>query len=728
MIVFKRTRILHYCLINESRIALKDGFLLMKRPDNFKEHIYALLLGSAFLGVCLFTPTTASIADVLSTILVLFFGAFLPGVAFYRLLFPKLGVLENFVIGTTLGTMLLACGSALSSLFNLQVLSWLPSIICLFSYLIKKKDKIKPAIPNNGSGPIAFGTMLGLAALLPALLTTLRAQRSAWTGWWTFHVDLPFQISLVSETQARIPKVYPFASDTELRYTWLTHAVLGKWGQLSRISSFEIVLQYWPIFFSIIFPLIIASLTYRLSKNLLATALAPLAAITLHGPLIGESSYLWTEALAPYTPSRDMGTLWLCLLLHLIISCEEYSATYGRTRTSQLLAVFVAAFCLAGGKGSIAPIVVGALLISGFFYLRKSDSQKLFYAVSIAIIGGFLCSQILIVKSSGRLKFDPLSFADSLPGVGTIWPIIWGLCILMPALGLLLGLRQISHLPSIALAMVFVFPLVGVIGILSLGHPGMGQLYFLSSVIPFFGISVALLLGELWKSQQRLIILLIAISYFAVQISWKSTTTFDHKYRALLIISVAICFALGGTILCQKSQFGTKKLTLSATFLLTTTTLLGPSVSNGSTFDTGASSISTNSIHSDQLHALTWLRENSDTYQMFITNKHCIVGSVLTSDCYPRWFMATAISERRSPVEGYSYTYRNLDGPYWDPELLKVLDEFIVAPTESVRENLINSDISWIYIDTNFPYSKDLANFATLKFDSEQAKIFELSR
>jgi MFS family permease len=454
--------------------------------------------------------------------------------------------------------------------------------------------------------------------------------------------------------------------------------------------------------------------------------MAPLAAITLHGPLIGESSYLWTQALAPYTPSRDMGTLWLCLLLHLIISCEEYSATYGRIRNSQLLAVFVAAFCLGGGKGSMAPIVIGALLVSGFVYLRKSESLKLFSFISMAIIGGFLASQILIVKSTGRLKFDPLSFADSLPGVGTIWPIIWGLCIFMPALGLLLGLRQVFRLPSIALALVFVFPLVGVAGILFLGHPGMGQLYFLSSVIPFFGVSVALLLGELWKNRQRSIILLIAISYFAVQVSWKSSTTFDDKHRALLIISVAISFALSGAILCQKSQFGEKKLALSATFLLTTTTLLGLSVSNGSAFDTGASSISTNSIHSDQLHAMTWLRENSDPYQMFITNKHCIAGSELTSDCYSRWFMATAISERRSPVEGYSYTYRNLDGPYWDPDLLKVLDQFIVAPTESVHKNLINSDVFWIYIDTNLPYSKDLSKFATLKFDSEQAQIYEL--
>ena len=247
--------------------------------------------------------------------------------------------------------------------------------------------------------------------------------------------------------------------------------------------------------------------------------------------------------------------------------------------------------------------------------------------------------------------------------------------------------------------------------------------------MPFIGISLAIIIAHIGTLANRSLYLRTTlISIFLAYVAWQSTSTWTMSDRAILLSMIAL---VAGAFLAATLTRGARgQYSYAAAlgiFLLSPIVLYNFSISQGSNFDTGPSSQNSAAVHSDQLQALTWLRENTSPDEFFITNKHCIAGSISNNDCYGRWFMASAISERRTPIEGFSYTWRNADGPYWNSDLLTVLDGFISSPSQQVHSDLVNAKINCVYIDTSEPYSDEIKDFGSIVFDSEFAKVYSLN-
>ena len=681
------------------------------------------------LGAWAIFPTSTGLFPVLRVTVALVLGAFIPGLGLLRLLKANCSIGESLAFGTGFGLMLWALGSFAASATGQDHLRWLPTVLALFLWILPQVRKSPALVANRKSSAVFLGALFGSIAMIPALVTTLRVQRSDWSGWWAFNVDLPFHISLAAETGMRAGSVYPYVSDTDLRYTWLSNGAMGTWSRLSRVPNFEFFLQHWPIFIVIFLPLTISALVWRLTQNSLATILAPIIGAVIHGPLIAENTYLSTQALAPYSPSRDMSTLWLCALIFTFLLCESKNPAGYLVKLTQYISLFFVSFCLAGCKGSFTPISLGALCLAFVFYKLKSRTWFPSLYLVVAIVLGQIAAQVLIVKSSGNVLIQPLSVTDAIPDVTTSWSLLWAISLLFLGLGIFVYLRVSSLDLSLSFGFLTALPLSGAIGIILVGHPGKSQLYFLSTSMPFIGISLAIIIAHIGTLANRSLYLRTTlISIFLAYVAWQSTSTWTMSDRAILLSMIAL---VAGAFLAATLTRGARgQYSYAAAlgiFLLSPIVLYNFSISQGSNFDTGPSSQNSAAVHSDQLQALTWLRENTSPDEFFITNKHCIAGSISNNDCYGRWFMASAISERRTPIEGFSYTWRNADGPYWNSDLLTVLDGFISSPSQQVHSDLVNAKINWVYIDTSEPYSDEIKDFGSIVFDSEFAKVYSLN-
>jgi hypothetical protein len=694
----------------------------------------AIKLGASacLIGLCLIGPSTLSINQGLALIASISIGAVIPG---YCLTFYSQPVTrtERLLLAAVYGTILWSLGVFLSSFFGFDAIRYAPSLYCFFWSLSRFRSKKEPSLfirENAGDNATIIGGLAGVAVLLPSLTKTLSLQRTDWMDYWSFNIDLPFHISLVSEAAQRIPKVYPYVDDTDLRYTWLTHGSLGFLSRISRVPAFELVLQFWPVLAASTLSFLIAALAWKVTSSCLATVAAPLIAACLRGPRLGMSSYLDFHLLAPYSLSRDLGTIWLLIFVLHLMRKPLNPSSGRRSIVIDTAMVLLITFALSGGKGSMLPLVLGSLLGGALFiflFHKQLFSQTIRILLASAV--GLFLSQVLVVKSSGHLQIEIFSFIDAIPGVTDKWAILWLVLPLILALLILFQkvlTRQTMNLGSWVLGLL---PLVGLGGLTIFGHPGKSQLIFWMTTVPFFAVGLAALLSVFYRHTDKIEKLIAVVAWFSGPLIGKvmnqvnDTQQYIWTLAACSICSVFIFLKRMMTSKDERVQFWKFAPAVVAVVFLGGLQL---KVDKGLAYDTGPSPGGQVALHQEQLIALKFLRHESSPSERFITNKHCIGGSLANKDCYSRWFLASAISERRTPIEGYSYTWRNVDGPYWNAQNLTRFDDFIVNPTWEQSKRLLAENIHWIYIDTKEPFSASLDEVGTLVYDGEFAKLYHL--
>jgi hypothetical protein len=695
----------------------------------------ALRLGATvgLIGLCLMGPSTLSISQALALIASIGLWAVIPGYCLTFYSQPATRT-EQLLLATVYGIALWSFGVFLSSLLGVDAIRYLPTAICFFWSLgsfrnIKESVFVIKSVGNNAT---VIGGLAGVAVLMPSLTKTLSLQRTNWGGFWAFHIDLPFHISLVSEAAQRIPKVYPYVDDTELRYTWLTHGALGFLSRISQVPAFDLVLQFWPITAAVLLSFLVSALAWKATTSPLVTVVAPVIAACLRGPRMGVASYLDFHLLAPYSLSRDLGTIWLlALVLHL--TREPLTKSSNRKKLAIDTAIVVlTTFVLSGGKGSMLPLVLGSMLGGAVLVLlHNKQLLKQMSRIFVASAIGLISAQILVVKSSGHLQIKLLSFVDAIPSSTDKWALLWlALPITLALLVLLQVLLGHQRTPNLGYWVLALLPLVGLGGLSILGHPGKSQLIFWMTTVPFFAIGLATLLGGFYLQSDIFEKSIAVAAWFSAPLIGNVMPEANETRQ--FVWTLFAC-GVGSLIILLKRMLFSEFV--GSQFLKSVPVVLGVllfgglqlKVDQGLAYDTGASPGWEGSLHQEQLVALRILRRESSASERFITNKHCITGSVPNENCYARWFLSTAISERRTPIEGYSYTWKNVDGPYWNSSNLTRFDDFISNPSQEERERLIADNIHWIFIDTRYPFSTNLDEIGTLVYDGELAKLYHLS-
>ena len=127
--------------------------------------------------------------------------------------------------------------------------------------------------------------------------------------------------------------------------------------------------------------------------------------------------------------------------------------------------------------------------------------------------------------------------------------------------------------------------------------------------------------------------------------------------------------------------------------------------------------------------AANYVKNNSNINDVLATNSHC-VGPEEKNSCIARVFSLTALSERRTFIEGWAYTTcplrEALNNEYWNQPLLE-LNQIVVVKSDPSSANLLTQyGVRWLVIDQRRPHANDFSNIAEKKFQSGQVQVWKI--
>jgi hypothetical protein len=425
------------------------------------------------------------------------------------------------------------------------------------------------------------------------------------------------------------------------------------------------------------------------------------------------------------------------------------------------LVLLVAMTFLAGGsKGSTLPVLVcGCLTATAAAALWRTGQVRRVAADSAMVI----VTLVIIVKlifggADGGLEVDPFaSIIDErgrefvgvtagVTGVDKVSIVLLTLLAVMlggiGAIGLLTD-KVTRRDPA---GWLFLGGgLSGVGAILVFDHPGLSQWYFQWTGEVMLAVAAAwggLLIVRGVPQALRRVVLGGAIGVIAAIVARalydRMTTDGSSLTKGWLTWIVFAAVVVLGSVLVGRSA-GRRGVVAAALAAVTvagvvpavhaTTSALPPD-------STAADRATVGSFHSSQVEAARWIRDHSDPDDIVMTNRHCRGAEV--PRCDVRRFFVAAYAERRVLVEGWAYTKTANSmtaesplgnvrrAPFWDPALLELNDSFFTDPDAEKAAQLRDLGVRWVFVDDTAPHAETLEPYATERFRTSHATVYEL--
>ena len=650
----------------------------------------------------------------------------LPGAALVKRFLRAPSVFHYVIVGTVLGLGLLALGGLLSYVTGMHAPRWLPSILATLLWIRRRRGGLNGTRAHVDFPALGVaGAIVSFVALVPSLWAVLKAQPTTWDGWHKFHVDLTFQMALVGETSLRVPEEFPWVGEP-LSYPWLFHAATGVWASAIGMPAADLILQVWPVLYASLMPAMIAIVGWHLTRQKCVALVAPMVFVLTHG-LIFASGLTQEFPLFQVSPTRDFAHLFVLLTL---LAANE--ALRGRVvRWWWLAPLCIGGMVASGAKSSSLPVLAGGILatVAMLIVVRRFSYAHL--ATVVAVSGASMIGFVLVLPVRGlndAVVIEPLSFLSpdvpnrfelSLVVVLTVGVAIVGAWFIV-CRGWRIAWTSGSLLAGVCLA--------GLAGVAILGHPGMSQLYFWQAAQPAFSILVswaglAVVKVHAWRG-------VVALTWMFFIGHVLSTIS---KKPWLLFWAMFLCSTAVAVVIFRDKLRGNRgqRTGLAAVVSLAATIAFLPQAAQIIRVPTGfvgsgpASALDQAAVHSSQLAAFGYLRNETEPEARIISNVHCRQGDVATGSCDSRWFSVSGFSERRVWVEGWAYTPRGFEVD-WIADRLQRNDDFIATPSRSEAQALRDIGISYVYIDKRGSYSADLDGVASLVYDGEWASVYEL--
>ncbi len=128
----------------------------------------------------------------------------------------------------------------------------------------------------------------------------------------------------------------------------------------------------------------------------------------------------------------------------------------------------------------------------------------------------------------------------------------------------------------------------------------------------------------------------------------------------------------------------------------------------------------------DHIEAASWLRQNSDTQDIVVTNRLCSSLDDEAPDCDSRWFLTSAVSHRRMLIEGYDYGVGTENLPDWALERIGISWRFTQEPNDVDANDLYNRGVRWVWIDRNASSSSALEESPDIAYRNDDVLITRL--
>ena len=691
--------------------------------------IFLTIAGGLLAALSIYIGLAATLQVSVSFIVL----AVLPGAAVVRRLFARPSLLHYVILGAVVGLALLSLGGMFSHITDAYWVRWLPSAAGLVLWLLPRRSLSGQSASARSGFPAlgGIGAILGLIALLPSLKTVLLSQPTHWSGWHNFYSDLPFHVAITSEIATRAPQEYPWVADVPLSYTWLFHSAMGVWASASDVAASAVVLQAWPVLFTIVIPAVLALTAWEITHNKYVAMVSPLAYVVLQG-LVLAPARMHPGPLFQISPTRDFAALFILLAVLSLIRLLGHRSL--RTMNPWwFLVLGIATFVAAGAKGSAMPILLGGALsaILALTVLRRvRTSDFLVLAVFAAAAGSSVLLTLPEAGSAQSLSWGPLTFLDpGTPGRSLVSIIILAL-LAFAILGLWVVIGTSGSGGWMVSSLISGVAAAGVVGLGCLTHSGYSQLYFWQSAQPLFAITLAWGATLLIGTYGRAIAVAGLSILFVSNVLWLTTQRVAIVGVAIVVMAVCAIVVVNFTSQAQIAQNRRRSrarrlwmaiaivgvLTQSAQFIAIPTGTSGGATSEAD--DAGA-------IHQTQLLAFQYIRFNSNLTDKVITNKHGLSGTLEEGNCDSRWFAIAAWSQRSVLVEGWAYT-QNGRSSAWVENDLDLSDRFITSPTDTDKARLQSLGVKYVYVDKRNAYSTKLASVSNRVYESRWANVYSL--
>jgi len=582
--------------------------------------------------------------------------------------------------------------------------------------------------------------------------------------------DQPFHQMLAAAALRSDIRTAPNVAFLPLRYTVMVYHHMADLALWSNIDLTLVVLRILPFFLHVLAVVLIAVLAHRVSDNVLAAMLAPFIAFLTGPPLLFsgtmEHLYIFSGSQLSFTTlvstTNQFGLpIFYVLVLLLVILLQTRRFPIG------LLPLLAVVFFVNSAARPFTVMLLCALL--GVFvvnWIAQSKRSVLLISLTVSIAISFLLAMVFVFgRYSGSPVYAPGGNAGRIAGMigdGT------ALIVRMPAFNIFGSLNELPiRIGVIALviaywavpwASAFVVPflkpkrldlwfLLG-IGIAGLGagiigdQAGSSQLHFLRVAWPVFGVlaavGFALLVERVFGGITRPYFAFFAIipgAAFSLLLYSRVSRPLNSAqfFEPVIFLLVATVFVAVATLwltgfVRPKLLADNRRATLLG--LLAGFAFLAGAGFSGFVVQSVSEPLAIGwgpAVPQDGATAARWVRNNSQADEIVATNRHCITGSFADSDCVPRHFWVSALTERDILLEGWSFVSPVGDGPFWDQDFLTENDRAFMEPSEQAVEWLRRQGVQWMLVDrTLAPGSAELSRYVQLRFTDGDFAVYDL--
>jgi hypothetical protein len=141
-------------------------------------------------------------------------------------------------------------------------------------------------------------------------------------------------------------------------------------------------------------------------------------------------------------------------------------------------------------------------------------------------------------------------------------------------------------------------------------------------------------------------------------------------------------------------------------------------------------------ISQGEIDVARYIREHSRIDDLVMTNRHCTFPRAPIGGCDSRRWLVTAFTERQSLVEGWTATPQaakvapngrdSITVDYWKPDILRLNDGFITAPTAEAHRRLWDLGVRWVYVENTSEHASSLEPYAVKRFQTRDASAWQL--
>lgn len=667
------------------------------------------------------------------SIAVLAFLCILPGAIIASKHLGFSAKLEQIGIGTGIGICFQAASIQLVSILHSPIIFWVISALIWGIALIPNKVLFGvPPKTKLGLLPLS-GVAIATVISIPKVLTTIRSQAPSPTYPQNLYTDLPWHISLVGNAINKPAEFFPYLLDEKLSYTWGLHGFLAWLTELNGTNAAVSVLTLWPILFAIFLPIITASFSWVMSKNKLITFTFPILISLSISPIFTSRTALEYQSFFPISPTLEYSILLLLTyvaVIQQIFSNSNFQSQNERLNIQQAfilgLLLSVISFSLTMSKGSAGIFLIAGSSTFLVFLLRKRspNKNKIIAFTLFSILFGFISANLLFIRTSGGLKWNPFSFYEG----SFLNELPFGVITIASAFLALIGVTIILARSK----KTELFPIWGFIAICWLGsllailafwHEGHSQVYFYLLCYPLF-VFIYFWAVILESKRQRSVFTLPLVSglitfWFIQLIMYKNQQVFQNIIWAIVIGSFV------STIVYIFLRKGKKIewVTLICIYCLLPFSTWIPKFDQ-SVWSYESDNISIGTVTPGQIEILTKLRSTSSPQDVVATNRHCLELNSVPPECDTRYFVVSAYSERQVFIEGWGYEGK---GTGVTPKNLQMNDEFFSNPSDGTADFLRSNNVKYLYVDKTLRHSSDaeMEVYADLLFENQYSQVWK---